>query len=109
MTQPTICSIDSVFLAAVLDEISRARTKHPHFEITLAAMGEEFGEVCKAMLDERAERVWDECVQLAAMALKLAVDGDRSMEAWRNKRQLGGVGRLGPLESPLTHSKGGTA
>lgn len=72
------------FLVEVGDEVDRARIKFPSKENkTLAAAAEEFGEVAKALIEmelgkETPENYRKECVQLAAMAARLAIDGDAS-------------------------------
>ncbi len=95
-----ICRADSIFLAAVLHEIEKNRRQYPHFDATTAVVTASAGELAIAMLSEKSAEVYDKAVRLAAMALKLAVDGDRSLEPHRDKRHLGGVGRMGPLETP---------
>ena len=53
------------------------------------ALAEEFGELAKAMLDESGEAVWKEAVQTAAMAARVAIDGDSSVDEWRAQQGLG--------------------
>jgi len=83
---------DQQFLADVADELARARAKFPSSYLVLAALTEEVGELAQAMLYERAGKgnangkdpkrhVWDEAVQVAAMALRVAVEGDPSFAA----------------------------
>lgn len=72
---------DSDFLDAVQAEVIRARNLFPTNKHMLAVMAEEAGEVCKAMLDRdngtaADADVYEECVQTAAMCLRLAVEGD---------------------------------
>lgn len=63
-------------------EALRAAEKFPQPNPLIAAMTEEAGEVSKAILHIREgksddwQAVRDECVQLAAMALRLALEGD---------------------------------
>lgn len=71
------------FLALVYDEVARAREKFPSSDGNLTALGEEFGEVAKAMLDESSERVLKEAVQTACMACRVAIEGDPSLDAYR--------------------------
>jgi hypothetical protein len=77
---------DYLFLDHVSGEVARAREKFPSSNLVLAALTEELGELAQAMLKVRAgkeppERVWEEAVQVAAMALRVAVEGDPSFNA----------------------------
>lgn len=83
---------DTFFLVEVLEEVARARTKFPSSNLKLAALTEEVGELAKAMLDEPAENVRKEAVQVAAMALRVAIDGDRSFDESRERRGLDPLG-----------------
>jgi len=85
-------SLDDQFTEDVLVELQRARRKFPSSYLVLAALTEELGELAQAMLYERAGKVkkpgvdpkrhvWDEAVQVAAMALRCAVEGDPSFAA----------------------------
>jgi hypothetical protein len=77
---------ESKFLQEVLAEFLRARKLFPSPDGLICAAGEEFGEVCKAYLDESKTRVREECVQLAAMAARIALEGDPTLEGYRAKR-----------------------
>lgn len=77
---------DSSFLDLVEKEALRARTLFPRPHGLLAALHEESGEVAKAMLDEPWENVRTECVQLAAMCLRLATEGDPTLDEVRKRR-----------------------
>lgn len=46
-------------------------------------LGEEFGEVCRAVDDEGPHRVYEECVQVAAVAVRMAVAALQEIEGWR--------------------------
>lgn len=74
------------FLAEVRAEIARARSKFPNNDLTTIALTEEVGELAKALLDESADRVRSEAVQVAAMAARVAIDGDASVIAFRAAR-----------------------
>lgn len=74
------------FLSEVRAEVISARKKFPDPDALLAALTEEVGEVAKAMLDEHWGRVRAECVQVAAMALRLAEEGDPTMTEVRKQR-----------------------
>jgi NTP pyrophosphatase (non-canonical NTP hydrolase) len=79
---------DTDFLLDLSSEVARARNKFPTNDLLFAALVEEVGEVAKALQDETRERVYEELVQVAAMALRLAVEGDpvypKSLEAKKN-------------------------
>ncbi|MEM5371318.1 hypothetical protein V4C53_35535 [Paraburkholderia azotifigens] len=76
------------FLAEVRAELIRARTKFPGDRIMTIALAEEFGELCKAVLDESAANVRKEAVQTAVMCARVALDGDGSVNDWRAERGL---------------------
>lgn len=76
------------FLAEVRAELIRARAKFPGDRIMTIALAEEFGELCKAVLDEPAANVRKEAVQTAVMAARVVLDGDSSVTEWRAKRNL---------------------
>lgn len=76
------------FLGEVRAELLRARSKFPGDRIMTIALAEEFGELCKAVLDEPAANVRKEAVQTAVMAARVVLDGDGSVTAWRAERGL---------------------
>lgn len=82
------------FLDDVRRELMRARSKFPGDRIMTIALAEEFGELCKAVLDEPAVNVRKEAVQTAVMAARVIIDGDGSVNAWRESKGL----------DPLTHA-----
>jgi hypothetical protein len=72
---------DLQFIIALIAEIQAAREKFPETEHLHAAFQEETGEVAKALFEiERGEETYEgylaECVQAAAMAMRLATEGD---------------------------------
>jgi len=78
---------EAQFYIEVSSELIRARYKFPEGKHLLAALFEEAGEVANALLErdylvnryspeEHNRHVWNECVQTAAMALRLATEGD---------------------------------
>lgn len=77
------------FMDDVTDELKRARAKFPGDRIMTIALAEEFGELAKAMLDEPGANVWNEAVQTAVMAARVAIDGDSSVDDWRAEKGLG--------------------
>ena len=76
------------FLAEVRAELIRARTKFPGDRVMTIALAEEFGELCKAVLDESAANVRKEAVQTAVMCARVVLDGDGSVNDWRAERGL---------------------
>lgn len=72
---------DMSFLFDVKAEVVNARSKFSNVDLA-HAMTEEFGEVIKALLDQKqkgkvsSREIYEECVQAAAMALRLATEGD---------------------------------
>lgn len=76
------------FSADMISEIGKARAKFPGDRLTMMALVEEVGELAKAMLDEPAQRVYREAVQVAAMAARLAIEGDSSVSEVRIERGL---------------------
>ena len=76
------------FLSDVRAEFHRGRAKFPGNELKTVALSEEFGELVKAVLDEAAADVRKEAVQVAAMCLRLVIDGDSSVDGWRERNGL---------------------
>lgn len=81
-----------LFLESVRQEILRAQRLFPSNSLATIALTEEVGELAKAVLDESADDVRTEAVQVAAMAFRVGVEGDRSADAHRNRRHLAWVG-----------------
>ena len=79
-------SADQMFLTDVAREVERARKKFPSPEAVLTALTEEVGELSKAYLDEPQPRVYAEAIQVAAMALRVALEGDPTLTETRRKR-----------------------
>jgi len=78
-----VSEADDLFLGEVSSEVDRARRKFPSSNLVLAALVEEVGELAQAMLKAAAGqwpsyRVYSEAVQVAATALRCAVEGDPS-------------------------------
>lgn len=76
---------DAQFLKAVAAEVKRARRKFPGENATNAALVEEVGEVSTALMFEPWSAVIAEAIQVAAMACRLAVEGDVTFQDWRWK------------------------
>lgn len=68
---------DRAFVEETLAEVARARAKHPGRKHLLGALTEEVGEVSKALLEgEPVSALKAECIQVACVALRLAVELD---------------------------------
>lgn len=72
-------SRDSLFLNALCAELEMARFKFPE-RITMAVLVEEVGEVARALQEQSREAIYFECVQVAAMAMRMATEGCREYE-----------------------------
>lgn len=70
-------------------ELMKARMKFPDPICSMTALTEEVGELAKAMLDESPERIRKEAVQVAVMAIRVALEGDPSINEYRARRGLG--------------------
>lgn len=72
---------DLDFLYDMKSETINARSKFSNVDLALA-LTEEFGEIIKALLDQKQKKrgtssdIYNECVQAAAMAMRLATEGD---------------------------------
>jgi len=71
-----ISTRDQVFLNEVTQELARARIKFPSQPryLTLAALMEEVGELAQAALQHRESSVYGEAIQVAVMAMRVAID-----------------------------------
>jgi NTP pyrophosphatase (non-canonical NTP hydrolase) len=76
------------FIIEILDEVERAREKHPGVDVAMAALTEEVGELAEALMDKPWGEVRKEAVQVAAVALRVALEGDDSMLKLRAKKDL---------------------
>lgn len=77
---------DRDFLSAIHTEVLRARKLFPKPDGLMTALTEETGEVAKAILDEPWPSVVQECIQTAAMAMRLATEGDPTLDSVRAAR-----------------------
>lgn len=97
---------DKAFLDLVIEEVNRARIKFPDSAATNAALVEEVGELSKALMYEPYCNVYAEAVQVACMALRIAVEGDSTMDEFRIKKVHGGNGsRYGGFEHIMPNSR----
>lgn len=74
--------------AEILAELSRARAKFPGANVTMLALVEEVGELAKAAFEEPRANVRKEAVQVAIMAMRVVLDGDQTLDAWRAAKGL---------------------
>lgn len=81
-------SPELVLVNEILGELQRARAKFPGENVTMLALGEEYGELCKASFEESREKVRKEAVQVATMAMRVVLDGDSTLDAWRFQKGL---------------------
>ncbi len=72
----------------ILAELRRARAKFPGRNVTMLALMEEVGELAKATFEESRERVREEAVQVATMAMRVVLDGDSTLDEWRRDKAL---------------------
>lgn len=75
-------------LAEIKKEVGFARSKFPGDNVTFAALVEEVGELATATFSQSRIDVRKEAVQVAAMAIRLVLDGDCTFDAWRAKFKL---------------------
>lgn len=74
-------------IADIEAEVLRARAKFPTADLRLPALMEEVGEVSRALHDEPWENVVAEATQVAAMAIRVAEEGDIAFD--ERRRALG--------------------
>lgn len=76
--------LDEHFISALRVELTNARRKFPSANFSMLALIEEVGELSQAVLKHAAgkwevTRVFDEAVQVAAMAIRVATENDNSL------------------------------
>lgn len=74
-----ITKADIAILKAIVLELKAAREKFPSSAKSMCALTEEVGELAKALLDESGQRVYEEAIQVAVMAIRVATEGDASL------------------------------
>jgi NTP pyrophosphatase (non-canonical NTP hydrolase) len=77
--------LDEKFVNNMAIELENAREKFPSSMCCLAALMEEVGELAEACLKVAAgkwdqKRIWEEALQVAAMAQRVATEGDASIK-----------------------------
>lgn len=86
---PVPLTAQEKFLQDVAVENVNASARFPSTYGAYVALGEEVGELAKALMDESWARVYEEAVQVASMAMRIAVEGDPSINPIRTKHGLG--------------------
>lgn len=77
-----------VVLGEIKKEVGFARSKFPGDNVTFAALVEEVGELATAVFSQSRAEVRKEAVQVAAMAIRVILDGDCTFGDWRLKFNL---------------------
>lgn len=77
---------DAEILENIQAELARARRKFPNPQGSMTALTEEVGELAKAILDEPWARVIEEATQVAVMAIRVATEGDPTLDGYRQQR-----------------------
>ena len=78
---------DDAFFEAVIERVRKARDRFPAPNPTIAALTEEVGELAQAALHMREGKhndwwkIYDEAVDVAVMALRMATEGDGTIGA----------------------------
>lgn len=72
-------------LQQIDDELSRGAARYPDPSGLLAALVEEVGELSKALIAEPRDRVQAEAIQVAALAIRIATQGDPTLAGLRLK------------------------
>lgn len=72
------------FLINTIHEYKRATRLYPKPNPNLAALMEEVGELAQAILKNRWVSIYSEAVQVAALALRIALEGDGALENSRD-------------------------
>jgi hypothetical protein len=79
-------ALDEEMLGLIAIELTKARRKFPSARGSMCALTEEVGELAKACMDEPLENVIAEAVQVACMAIRVATEGDGTLNEIREKR-----------------------
>lgn len=72
----------------IFDELEKARQKFPGDRVTFAALVEEVGELATALIEEPRKNAKKEAIQVAVMAMRMVLDGDREFNQWRKDKDL---------------------
>lgn len=75
-------------LEEIKAELAQARAKFPGDGVTMLALMEEVGELAKATFEEPRANVRSEAIQVAVMAMRVVLDGDCTLQPWRDQKGL---------------------
>ncbi len=79
-------------------EIARARAKFPKKDHLFAALGEEVGELARELLEGGTpQRIREEAIQVACVALRIAEEGDGDFDDYRFRYSGGELAQIGDL------------
>jgi len=87
-------------LMAVRDEILSAIEQYPYPDGLMCALTEEVGELARAMMSEPRDNIRSEAIQVAATAIRIAMDGDPTLDGIRAKRNADAPFPPIPLYTP---------
>ena len=87
-THTRVATAEEQLSTEILAELERARAKFPGDNVTLLALMEEVGELAKASFEESRASVRKEAVQVAVMAMRVVLDGDTTLDDWRERKGL---------------------
>lgn len=66
-------------------EVERGTNMYPNPDGLLAALMEEVGELARALMSQTKNRVREEAIQVAALALRIALEGDPTLNKIRER------------------------
>lgn len=72
----------------IFEELQRARAKFPGNGVTALSLVGEVGELMTALWREPTANVRAEATQVAVMAIRVILDGDATLEPWRESKGL---------------------
>lgn len=84
-TRPSVNTELDAFLDRVTKEVSASRTKYPQADGLVAALSSEVGELATAVLRESKERITAEAAQVAAVVVRIALEGDPTLDVIRER------------------------
>lgn len=88
ISTPEKISKERTLANEILAELTRARVKFPGKNATFPALVEEVGELATALMEETKDRVHKEAIQVAVMAMRIVLDGDQTLDGWREYKNL---------------------
>lgn len=79
---------ERLIVMGALREVLRARKLFPGSNLNLLALGEEYGELVKACMDEDHGAIYKEGIQTIAMVVRVLTEGDPSTDDFRIRKGL---------------------